>query len=93
MITYNITEEEKNMIEALYFEKNAKDNILNLFMSRNEYTIDTKIFNKVYDEAISANIAYSAAFNEIVSKYISKGKKYKDARIEFYTNELTIEEE
>lgn len=93
MITYNITEEEKNMIEALYFEKNAKDNILDLFMNRNEYTIDNKIFEKVYSEAVNANIAYSTAFNGIVSRYIPKGIRYKDARIEFYTNELIIEEE
>lgn len=93
MKTYKISEAEKNMIEALYFEKNAKDNILNLFMNRNEYTIDNKIFEKVYSEAVNANIAYSTAFNEIVAKYIPKGIKYTDARIEFYTNELIIEEE
>lgn len=92
MKTYTISEAEKNMIEALYFEKNAKDNILNLFMNRNEYTLDEKIFNKVYTEAVNADIAYSTAFNGIVFKYVPKDIKYKDARIEFYTKELIIEE-
>lgn len=89
---FNISNEEKKIIEALYFEKNAKENILSLFMEKNEYTLDDKVFNRIYEEAISANIAYLAAYNEIVSKYIPVGLKYKNSRIEFFTNELIVEE-
>lgn len=92
MLVYPISIEERDTIEALYFEKNAKNNLLTLLSSRKDGYMNNDIFERVYNEAVQANIAFNSCFNTIMVKHAPKNLYYKDARIEFVACELVIEE-
>ena len=92
MLTYPISIQERDTIEALYFEKNAKNNLLVLLSSRQDGYMNNDIFERVYNEAIQANVAFDSCFNTIMTKHVPKNLRYKDARIEFVSCELVIEE-
>lgn len=92
MLTYTISKEERNIIEAYFFEKNAKDALLTLLATNKDVSTDSEIFNRVYNDAIEANVRFSCCFNAIVDKYVPKNIKYIDAKIEFLPCELIIEE-
>ena len=89
---YPISIQERDTIEALYFEKNAKDNLLVLLSSRQDGYMNNDIFERVYNEAVQANIAFSSCFNAIMAKHSPKNLRYKDAKIDFISCELGIAE-
>lgn len=93
MQTYEISSSERDMIEALYFEKNAKAELFMLLASRNSDEINPEIFQRVYAESVQANVAFNICFDAIVSKYIPKNIDGRNARVEFATCLLSVGEE
>lgn len=92
MLTYSISVEERDTIEALFFEKNAKDSLLTLLASQPNISADSEAFQRVYNEAVQANVAYNVCFDGILTRHLPKNMNYRDAKIEFIPCSLVIEE-
>lgn len=84
---YKITETEKNHIEGLYFDKLAKEELVLFCLKSKEYDLNA-YFDKIYNEAIKANITFNVVFDQIILKYVPKDIDTSNAKIEFTTNEI-----
>lgn len=89
-MNYKITENERDYIQGLYFDKTAKQELV-LMCLREGHKYDVNpYFDRVYDESIRATVAFSTAFDSIVSKYVPADIDTTNARIDFVSCSIVL---
>ena len=88
---YKITQTERDYIQALYYDKIAKEELLCYCCRANKGYDLAKQFEKLYSRAVEANKKYHLGFDKIVRRYLPEGADTSKARIEFAPCEIVVE--
>lgn len=89
---YQLTEAERDYIQALYYDKVAREELLSYCCRMNKGRDLSKQFEKVYQRAVEANKKYNLCFERLVCKHLPAGVDSARARVEFMACEIVVED-
>jgi len=75
-IQINVSQDECNKLESLFYLTESKSNILTHILSRENFTINEELFEKYCDEYTTVFMSYELAKSQISETYIGLLKMY-----------------
>lgn len=89
---YKLTEAERDYIQALYYDKVAREELLSYCCRMNKGFELSKQFEKVYQRAVAANQKYNLCFERLMRKHLPAGTDSARVRVEFIPCEIVVED-